>query len=156
MTTISFLLEWALRSSVLILSAALFLRVLRVKDPSIRWAAWTAILCGSLAIPLLAAALPGIPFTTSITTGLEVRAVVQDGPAMPSPAGVQAGTGIAQGNWSVFGRVNWARVALLIYVVGALMLTLRLGVGIAMSMRLLRKTRATDRAMEGIAVRESE
>jgi hypothetical protein len=53
MTTIQFLTEWALRSSILILSGALLLWALRVKDPSIRSGAWTAILCGSLAIPAL-------------------------------------------------------------------------------------------------------
>ena len=51
MTAVQFLVEWALRSSILILSGALLLRALRVKDPSIRLAAWTAILCGSLAMP---------------------------------------------------------------------------------------------------------
>ena len=44
MTTIQFLAEWALRSSILILSGALLLWALRVKDPSIRLAAWTAML----------------------------------------------------------------------------------------------------------------
>jgi hypothetical protein len=38
MTTIQALGEWAIRSSILILSGALLLRVLRVKDPSIRLA----------------------------------------------------------------------------------------------------------------------
>jgi len=156
MTAISFFVEWALRSSVLILSGALLLRAWRVKDPSIRWTAWTAILCGSLAIPLLAAALPGIPFTTSMTTNFEIPALVQYGPAMPSPAGLHADTGTGQRNLGVFGRVNWARAVLLIYAVGALVLMLRLGVGIAMSIRLLRKSRATDRAVNGIEVRESD
>jgi hypothetical protein len=61
MTTIQFLAEWALRSSVLILSGALLLWALRVKDPSIRLAAWTAMLCGSLAMPPLALGLPNMP-----------------------------------------------------------------------------------------------
>jgi hypothetical protein len=36
MTSIQFLADWALRSSILILSGALLLQVLRVKNPSIR------------------------------------------------------------------------------------------------------------------------
>jgi uncharacterized protein (TIGR03435 family) len=48
MTAIQFLTERALRSPIPILSGALLLRALRVKDPSIRLAAWTAVLCGSL------------------------------------------------------------------------------------------------------------
>jgi hypothetical protein len=42
---LQFLAEWALRSSILILSGALLLWALRVKDASIRLAAWTAMLC---------------------------------------------------------------------------------------------------------------
>jgi hypothetical protein len=61
MTTIQFLAEWALRSSILIASGALLLRALRVKDPSLRWAAWTAMLCASLAVPALTAVLPKLP-----------------------------------------------------------------------------------------------
>jgi hypothetical protein len=57
---IAFLIDWAVRSSVLILSGALLLRALRVKDSSIRSAVWTAILFGSLAIPLLGAAFPKV------------------------------------------------------------------------------------------------
>src|SRR5208337_2385235 len=53
-----FLAEWALRSSILIVSGALLLRALRVKDPSLRLAAWTAMLCASLAVPALMAVLP--------------------------------------------------------------------------------------------------
>ena len=60
MTTIQLLAEWALRSSILVLSGALLLRVLRVKDPSIRLAAWTAMLVASLAIPVLTSTLPGL------------------------------------------------------------------------------------------------
>ena len=61
MTTIQFLAEWALRSSILILGGGVLLQALRVRDPSIRLAAWTVLLCGSLAIPVLAAVLPGVP-----------------------------------------------------------------------------------------------
>ena len=61
MTTVEFLAEWALRSAILILAGALLLWALRVKDSSVRLAAWTAMLIGSLAIPALTA-LPKIPF----------------------------------------------------------------------------------------------
>src|SRR5580658_3051407 len=61
MTTIRFLVEWTFRSSALVLGGAILLRALRVKDSSVRLAAWTAMLCGSLAMPLLTAALPKAP-----------------------------------------------------------------------------------------------
>ena len=44
MLTLNFLAEWALRSSILILCGALLLRALRVHDPAVRLAAWTAML----------------------------------------------------------------------------------------------------------------
>ena len=58
MTATLFMAEWAVRFSVLILSGALVLWALRIKDPSIRLAAWTAVMCGPLAIPALTTALP--------------------------------------------------------------------------------------------------
>ena len=61
MSTVQFLGEWCVRSSILILAGALLLWMLRVKNPSLRLAAWTAVLAGSLAIPLLTMALPKLP-----------------------------------------------------------------------------------------------
>ncbi|WP_321474950.1 M56 family metallopeptidase [uncultured Paludibaculum sp.] len=61
MITGSFLIEWAIRSSVLIGSGAVLLWLLRVKDPSIRLAACIAAVCGSLAMPWLGAAFPKLP-----------------------------------------------------------------------------------------------
>ncbi|HEX4277416.1 MAG TPA: hypothetical protein VHZ74_18795 [Bryobacteraceae bacterium] len=58
MIPIQFLVDWAIRSSILILCGGLLLCALRVKDPSIRLAAWVVMLCGSLAIPMLAPVLP--------------------------------------------------------------------------------------------------
>ncbi len=53
MTT--FVTEWAVRSSILIAFGAALLWALRVRDASIKLAAWTAMLAGSLTIPLLGA-----------------------------------------------------------------------------------------------------
>ena len=60
MTAISYLAEWTLRSSVLILSGALLLHAFRIKDASVRLATWAALLCGSLALPALTALAPPI------------------------------------------------------------------------------------------------
>ena len=63
MITLQFLAEWAVRSSALILGVGLLLVLARVKNPSVRLAAWTVVLCGSLAIPLIGPALPQLPLT---------------------------------------------------------------------------------------------
>jgi hypothetical protein len=60
MSTVPFLVDWALRSMILIAIGVMLLWALRVKDPSIRWVAWTAMLCASLAIPVLTLTAPAL------------------------------------------------------------------------------------------------
>src|SRR5215472_2722444 len=52
MTTMLFLTGWAMRSSIMILAGAILVSVLRIRDATSRWAVWTAMLCGSLLIPV--------------------------------------------------------------------------------------------------------
>jgi hypothetical protein len=191
MTTVQFLAEWALRSSILILSGALLLGVLRVKDPSIRLAAWTAMLCGSLAIPALTAALPRMPLAmmgartgasamgVSESTGRSLRSCKGSGWQAKAPAPhalqvprQQGGTDAsvcqpaisaiplqpltAAGRYGLPSSFGWARAAAMLYLLVAGALLLRLCTGLAMSRRLLRRSRATGRATEGIEIRESD
>ena len=143
MTTIQFLAEWAVRSSILILGGALLLRIFHVKDPSVRLAAWTVMLFGSWAIPVMTSALPKLP-------------VVVRSPA-EAPASLRA-TALAP----VAARAgaprpfDWTRAAVVAYALVALALLLRLCAGLLLSLRLLRASRATGRAMEGIQIRESD
>jgi hypothetical protein len=51
---------------------------------------------------------------------------------------------------------DWALAAVMVYVLVALVLLLRLGFGLAMSLRLLRRSRVTGQATEGIQIRESD
>ena len=156
MITILFPAEWALRSSILILIGALLLRVLRVKDPAIRLAAWTVMLFGSLAIPALSVALPEVPVMVmrAATRPPETPAVLNQ--ATPSQTAARPPDFSARGDTGISRRFDWARATLTIYVVVAIVLLLRLCVGLAMSLRLLRNSQLTDRAMEGIEVRESD
>jgi hypothetical protein len=142
--------EWAIRSSILILIGALLLRVLRVKDPAIRLAAWTAMLCGSVAIPILATALPKIPFAVmrTVTRPAEYRMVVHDGALEPVRE-------VSQNRVSPKG-FDWPRAAAMVYMLVAGALLLRLGVGLLLSRRLLHSSRSTGLKAEGIEVRESD
>jgi beta-lactamase regulating signal transducer with metallopeptidase domain len=156
MTTILF--EWALRSSILIVSGALLLWVLRVKDASIRWAAWTAMLCASLAIPALTVALPKLPLVVMRVAPprIEAPVVVYHAPEEPTPAVSPSYVGVEKRGNAVSKPFDWARAAVMIYVPVALALLLRLSLGLAMSLRLLRRSRVTGRATEGIEIRESD
>lgn len=163
MTTIQFLAEWALRSSILILSGALLLRMLSVKDPSIRLAAWIAVLCGSLALPalvtwvpppsLLPNVLPRMPLAVmhwAARPAEAPRVVHEAGPAPFSEvASRQAGVVASK-------PFDWARAAVGIYILVAGALLLRLCAGLAMSRRLLGNSRATGRRTEGIEIRETD
>lgn len=149
MTTIQFLAGWALRSSVLILSGALLLRALGVKDPCIRLAAWATVLCGSLAIPVLTAVLPGVSFGVlpAASRPVEHRVVVSG--VVPARAGSSRGEPV------VPERFDWSRAAVVVYILGALALLVRLCVGLALSVRLFSSSRATGQTTEGIEIRES-
>ena len=149
MTTLQFLAEWALRSSILILSGALLLWALRVKDPSIRLAAWTVMLAGSLAIPALSLALPKVPLVVMRTTARPVELPpVSNEAALPRTLSTQGHDGSTP--------FDWARAALMMYVLVTLSLLLRLCIGLAMGLRLLRRSRAAGQATEGIDIRESD
>lgn len=153
MNTIQFLAEWAVRSSVLILSGTLLLRALRVKNSSTRLAAWTAILCGSLAIPAMTSALPRVVLPVLRSPVVPVSAPMPTAfePDAPLPASVDVRQVEARPT-----PFDWTRAALILYGVVAFALLLRLWVGLAISRRLLRTSRPTDQTTEGTKIRESD
>jgi len=152
MITIQFVADWALRSSILILSGALLLWALRVKDASIRLAAWTLMLFGSLAIPALTRALPRMPVvvTRAVAPPPEAPAVPYGGPPAPAPA-----TPVFRQHERLAKPFDRARAAAMLYVFVVLALLLRLCFGLAMSRRLRRDSRPSGRTTEGIEIRES-
>ena len=108
MTAVQFLAEWALRSSLPILTGTMLLWALRVKDPSIRLIAWTAMLCGSLAIPALTPVLPGVPLAiqrAATPPSEELR------PVSVAPSEVT----IAQPQSGPPTRPDWRRTAVTMY-----------------------------------------
>ncbi len=149
MTTVEFLAEWALRSAILILGGALLLWALRVKDSSVRLAAWTAMLIGSLTIPALTA-LPKVPLHVMHASA---PVIVET----PAPTAIFAtSTEAAPQLVIVPKKFDWTRAMLAIYALVAGALLLRLSLGLALSMRLRRRSRATEQEIAGIEIRESE
>ena len=121
--TIQFLAEWAIRSSILILSGASLLWALRVKDAAIRLAAWTGKLFGSLAIPAITGALPGVPLAVMRVATRPLQAPVVGYEAVPAPAVLGPDAGLPTGGVAVSRRFDWARAGVIVYVlvVGALL-----------------------------------
>ncbi len=148
MTMVDFLAQWTLRSSLLILGGAALLWMLRVKDPAIRLAACTAMLCGSLLIPALTAMLPAVPAARiAAPVPAEVTARAPTPPALSAPLPHSPRPAAP---------LNWIVAVEIIYALGTLVLLLRLGVGLAISVRLLRRSRATGRTTDEIDIRESD
>ncbi len=163
MSAVPFLAGWALRSAMLISVGAFLLWVLRVKDPAVRLAAWIAMLCGSLAVPLLTTTLPEARLAA-------IRVAKPAAPARASGTlwaldqaalalgGADSGqrSGNSTGGASVAPRYDWPRLALTIYFTLTAVLLLRLCAGLVLSGRLRRCSHPAGRTAEGIELLESD
>jgi uncharacterized protein (TIGR03435 family) len=136
--TVHFLVDWALRSTILIAGGTLLLWALRAKDPAVRLAAWTALLFGSLAIPLLSVTLPrvAVPAVQRKAAPAVSITMVFAQPS-PAPAAIAAHRDAAA-------PFDWAGFAVTLYGMGTGLLLLRLLVGLAVCRHLLARSRATD------------
>jgi uncharacterized protein (TIGR03435 family) len=161
MTMIQFLGEWLVRSCILILAGTLLVWLLRARNPEFRLTAWTAMLAGSMAIPLLAAALPKVPMPllrvparASATASLPDPA---ESPAMlPSPRILDSLTAPAPPRPPNAKLFDWMRFAAVLYALPASALLLRLFVGLVISLHMFRRSRPTGIMAERFEVRESE
>jgi uncharacterized protein (TIGR03435 family) len=129
-----FLVDWTVRSALLISCGMLLLRVLRVKDAATRLAACTAILCSSLALPALTSALPHLP--------LPILASPAPGHAVPAPEIQSASHAPSPAHPvpTLPQSLDWRP---LLYLLPAAALLLRIVTGIFLSRRLLRRARPT-------------
>ncbi len=151
MTTLGFVFEWALRSSVMILACTLLLRLFATKNASFRLAGYVAVLCGSLIIPMLTAAMPGLPLTAPGPAQLSQRAAV----ALNDATAVIAIPESRQ-EAPLTTRFDWRRMAMAAYALVAGILLLRLCVGTALGLRLKLASRRTGLTSGDIEVRESD
>jgi hypothetical protein len=160
MSMILFLLEWAIRSSALIAVGALLLHALRVKNPSVRLAAWVAMLIGSFGLPLLTATLPGVgltntPIAVSVPARRQAPAALPQAPFPVRDVVVPASRRTVLIAAPEIRGFSWTEAALSVYVLGAGLLVLRLFVGIILSRRLLRTSLDIGLKKDGIPIRES-
>lgn len=159
MTAAQFLVEWTVRSTIVMVSGAVLLRALRVKSASVKLGAWTAMLFASLSIPVLMTALPSLPLRIVVPrpqpaiapilaapSTLSLNSITQRRSASELPARLPR---------SVLKTINWRRVALGSYACVAGILLLRLFVGLGMARRLARGGIAIDLKHEGLQIRES-
>ena len=144
MSTIVFLAEWGVRSVILILGGALLLWAMRVKDPSIRLMAWTAMLFGSLAIPALTNLAPRVRFVTAQPSVVGMAKDLENVGAIPVPRGPEVPPQRRSPDRTL--------IVLGIYGLVGFVLLFRIALGFVMGLRLLRNSGAT----ELFGVRESD
>lgn len=156
MTPAAFLIAWVARSAALILTGALLIRLVRATNPSLRIAAWTALLIGSLSIPLLNTALPELPLRllpAASTQPVETIAAPSVDHGVPPPVDVYiASTPLDP---SPAKPVDWIRLALIAYVAISAALLMRLLIGLALGIRILRRSSPTGLPAAPGDVRES-
>lgn len=135
MTTL--LLESALRSLGFAAAVGAALWIFRVRDAGTRLAAWTAVLCGAVLLPILIALAPPVEVpvlhraagTASVTMVLAETRVQAEMPPVAVPV-----------------RVDWRRSALGIYLTVAFGLLGRLVFGLIATRRLRKSARPVDDA----------
>ncbi len=153
MTTLLFLAGWAIRSSIMILAGAILVSVLRIRDATLRWAVWAAVLCGSLLIPVMTTTLPSVDI--GIPKAMERTASIVDAPTEPvtvefpvaSPIEVhetpRRATTVQRGV-PVARPFDWAQAILGIYILISAILLSRVCIGLGISLVVLRRSLTTD------------
>jgi uncharacterized protein (TIGR03435 family) len=153
MTTMLFFAGWAIRSSIMILAGAILVGVLRIRDATLRWAVWTAMLCGSLLIPVMSTTLPSV--NIGIPKAMERPAPMVDAPREPVTAEFPAGPPIEvhetprgattmQPSVPVAKPFDWGQAILSVYILISATLLSRVCFGLGISLVLLRRSLTTD------------
>lgn len=153
MTTILFLAGWAIRSSIMILAGAILVSVLRIRDATMRRAVWTAMLYGSLLIPVMSTTLPSV--NIGIPRAMERPAPMVDAPREPltvefpvAPAievhETPRGATTRRPSVRVAKPFDWGQAVLAVYVLISAILFSRVCIGLAISLVLLRRSLTTD------------
>jgi len=143
-TTLSLVMEWALRSSIVISAAFLFLAIVRVKGSSIRLFVLTAALMGSLLIPLLNAFLPILPLRI-LKPALEPAPQISEVMSSKNEQsyGKLANVNQAGLSKSTKPETRWSfnSLAMLVYLIGVVAMFVRLFTGLVLSWCLVKRSR---------------
>jgi beta-lactamase regulating signal transducer with metallopeptidase domain len=149
---LSVLLETSLRVAVLAVLVGAVLLVIRVRATTVRHAAWTAVLCAMLAMPVLPALVPSVsvpipPVSSAIDQIAQssirnaVNPPVESITIAPRRADpivrTPSGDIVIAGSTAARSSLPWRTVALGLYGVGVLLLLVRLGIGVSRISRLI-------------------
>ena len=145
MTTL--LLEFTIRTSLIAAGTAAVLFALRIKTPSAKHAAWTAVVITMLSLPVILAGgiRMSVPVLTPATMEIDTRdaGAKPTGPIEPAqqvalPMTDDGSVSPKSSGQEPLWRVDWRAVLLSGYLAGALILLLRLVVGTMQANRLRR------------------
>src|SRR5262249_54285783 len=128
------LIDWTVRSALVISCGALLLRALRVKDAATRLAAYAAILWASLALPVLTTALPHLPLPILAPPAPSHAGALPE--VQPPPHALSAAPSVP----TLPQLFDWLPLLSLLPAAALLLRTLT---GLFLSRRLLRHARST-------------
>jgi len=142
-------LDASLRALVLAALAALLLAVVRPRRAAVRLGIWSAVLYGSLVVPLLGAVLPAGGWPVSVPVAMQ-QAWTAVEPLSAAALLESAGAGLDSSpvadakEPTAAAAIPWFAGAAAIYAAGALLLLIRAGIGWRMTRRLARDARPVD------------
>jgi TonB family protein len=142
-------LDASLRALVLAALAALLLAAVRPRRAAVRLGVWSAVLYGSVLVPLLGAVLPAVAWPVSVLATMQQAWTAV---APPSAAALLESAAVGLDSSLVADAtapttataIPWFAGAAAIYAVGALLLLIRAGIGWRMTRRLARSARPVD------------
>jgi TonB family protein len=143
------ILDATVRALLLAALAALALAIVRPRRAAVRLGVWTAVLYGSLLVPVLGAVLP--PFAWPLFASPAMQQVWAAVETMAAAAPVELA---AAGPDPPPGAIPWLAGAGAIHAAGVLLLLLRAGIGWRMTRRLARGARPIDQGALLARVRE--
>jgi beta-lactamase regulating signal transducer with metallopeptidase domain len=140
--TLWLLVESALRSLALGIVVWVGLKALRVRSPQVELTAWTIVLAAALAMPMLMQVVT-VTVPTRLPVSASVMEILSASPTAPSdasslPALLPAPSAVALPPTPMSTPVNWPAFAAGLYLTVAVVLALRMSIGVAMTWRLLR------------------
>jgi hypothetical protein len=140
---LALLLESSIRATLVILLAAILLRVLRVRNAPARHTVWAALMATMLLMPVIVAWAPifDLPLLPEQNRAVRVPLIVEtSSPTEPTIALSETPVAVTEVSASS-ATIPWERLAWVAYLAGAAIFLIRLAVGTYQVRRLLKQSR---------------
>ncbi len=158
---LTFALELSVRSAAAALCVGGILVLARARTGAVRHAAWTAVLCAMLLMPVLTSLAPAVPSPVLLPIDAAVPPVpdtvrLQRTAAEPIPSPLPPARGLRPAAAPRAGGPWWPSAVLAVYCLGAILLLARTAMGWRAARRLARATEPAAVPAAGLPVVQSD